>query len=321
MDSVNVSNISRIDLNLLVIFQCLIHERNVTRAANSLFVTQSAVSASLKKLRHVFDDELFIRTPSGMAPTEKALEIAPIINDALLTIAKLMTDSAQKQVFFPTDTKQTFRIALSDDVECLLAKKILAAAKALQLSANFVFYQTNSHFWSTAFGDSDIDLVICANPKGVNAQYQTADLFSSSYSCIFDNQVHGLHKPMSFEHYVHGNHGRVTFDGGRIGFLDEFFEAEGYTRQVKATFSLFSSAVNAVVGSDLILTMPLYTTRTFAENNSKLMVSPVPFKLAPTFAVQMIWDVKTKHDVANQWLRQFIIDITKDLKNEFTFTP
>lgn len=312
----NLSNISRIDLNLLVAFQALMIERSVTRAAKSLFLTQSAVSASLRKLRVIFQDELFIRTSHGMNPTDKAVEISPIINEALKSISDLIIRVTQENDFSPESTKETFRIGLTDDVECLLAQKIISEAQKRSLAVNFVFLQTNSHFWLKRFTEDDADLVICSNPKSMSSQYQAADLFSSSYSCVYDNDVYQLKQAMHFEGYVYAPHARVIFDGGRVGFLDEFFEAEGYKRKVKATFFNFSTAINSIIGTDLIVTMPTYGAELFAENNSKIRVNPVPLHLAPSFTVQMIWNVENKQDSRIQWLRNFILEITTDIRTE-----
>jgi len=310
----NLSNISRIDLNLLVAFQALMVERSVTRAAKSLFLTQSAVSASLRKLRLIFKDELFIRTSHGMNPTEKAVEISPIINEALNNISDLIIRVTQENDFSPLSAKETFRIGLTDDVECLLAKKIINETKRKSLAMNFVFLPTNSHFWLKLFSENDVDLVICSNPKGMNSQFHCADLFSSSYSCVYDNAIHQLDQPMSFERYVNTPHARVIFDGGRVGFLDEFFEAEGYKRKVKATFFNFSAAINSIIGTDLIVTMPTYCANVFAENNNRICVNPVPLHLAPSFTVQMIWNVEKIQDARIQWLRSFILEITTEIR-------
>jgi len=289
-------------------------ERSVTRAAKSLFLTQSAVSASLRKLRLIFKDELFTRTSHGMNPTEKAVEISPVINEALNSISDLVVRVSQESDFLPLNAKETFRIGLTDDVECLLAKKIIQEIQKRSLAMNFIFLPTNSHFWNKLFTENDADLVICSNPKGMSSQFQSADLFSSSYSCIYDNEIHKFTHSIDFQSYVNAVHARVIFDGGRVGFLDEFFEAEGYKRNVKATFFDFSTAISSILGTDLIVTMPTYGAKIYAENNQKICVNPVPLHLAPSFAVQMIWNVEKIQDTRIHWLRKFILEITTEIR-------
>ncbi len=300
-------NISKIDLNLLVVFTVLMRERSVTRAAKSLFLTQSAVSASLKKLRELLQDELFVRTSHGITPTVKAIRIAPVIKDAINSIVSVLEESSAQETY-QARAGDVFKIGLSDELECLMIKKLLAASADLPIS--FAFYPTNSHFWHQALLEHNLDMVIVSNPQNISSQHQSHVLFASSYSCVFDNQVHQLAHKITFAEYVSKEHGRVVFDGGRAGFLDEYFEAEGYKRQVKATFFNYSTAVNAIIGSPLLLTMPTYAAHTYAENNAKLAVHPVPLILAPSFVVEAIWDIKKQTHPRNQWLRNLVANVT-----------
>ena len=311
MGYITEMNISKIDLNLLVVFTVLMRERSVTRAAKSLFLTQSAVSASLKKLRVLLQDELFVRTSHGIAPTVKAVRIAPVIKEAINSISSVLDETAVDESYRAKEG-DVFKIGLSDELECLMIKKLLAVSADLPIS--FAFYPTNSHFWHKALHDEGLDLVIVSNPKNMSSQHQSHVLFASSYSCVFDNHIHRLTHKITFEEYVNKLHGRVVFDGGRAGFLDEYFEAEGYKRQVKATFFNYSTAVNAIIGSPLLLTMPTYAAHTYAENNVKLAVHPVPLILAPSFVVGAIWDIKKQTDLRNLWLRDLVVNVTAETR-------
>ena len=170
-------NISKIDLNLLVVFTVLMRERSVTRAAKSLFLTQSAVSASLKKLRVLLQDELFVRTSHGIAPTVKAVRIAPVIKEAINSISSVLDETAVDESYRAKEG-DVFKIGLSDELECLMIKKLLAVSADLPIS--FAFYPTNSHFWHKALHDEGLDLVIVSNPKNMSSQHQSHVLFASS---------------------------------------------------------------------------------------------------------------------------------------------
>lgn len=100
--------LSRIDLNLLVAFQVLMQEKNVTRAAERLFVTQPAMSKTLNRLRNLIDDELFVRSSHGLTPTPKTLELEQPINDILAQLTELMV---KHQEFDPANTAATISIA------------------------------------------------------------------------------------------------------------------------------------------------------------------------------------------------------------------
>lgn len=308
MASINIANIRRMDLNLLLVFQCLMNERSVTKAANALFLTQGAVSASLRKLRVVFNDELFTRGSHGMTPTHRALEIAPQISEALKSISALVTS---EQEFDPARSCRVFRIALSDDLENMLAKRMIRMADEQGWTISFSFYQTNSYLWPQSMVEHGADLAICSSPKFLSTMHKSQVLFSASYICIYDKQSIAFSTPISKQEYLHAHHGRVSFDGLR-GFVDELFDAERLQRKVKASFTHFSGAINAIIGSPLVLTMPDYAARSFVECNSRLAVSPVPLRV-PSFVVSMIWDINKEHDEESRWLRRFVLELTESV--------
>lgn len=308
MASINIANIRRMDLNLLLVFQCLMNERSVTKAANALFLTQGAVSASLRKLRLAFNDELFTRGSHGMTPTHRALEIAPQISEALKSISALVTS---EQDFDPARSSRVFRIALSDDLETMLAKRMIRMADEQGWTISFSFYQTNSYLWPQSMVEHGADLVICSSPKFLSAMHKSQVLFSASYICVYDKQSSCFSTPISKQEYLHAQHGRVSFDGLR-GFVDELFDAERMQRKVKASFTHFSGAINAVIDTPLVLTMPDYAAHSFAECNSRLAVSPVPLRV-PSFIVSMIWDINKEHDEESRWLRRFVLELTEQI--------
>lgn len=305
---IRISNISRVDLNLLIIFQCLMTERSVTRTAAMLHVTQGAVSSSLKRLREQFHDELFLRTGTGMVPTPRALEIAPKVMEALTAVSAIVDRQPQ---FSAESSSRVFNIALSDDIESYLSPRLVNEAKARGLSVSFAFHQTNSSLWKNALADPAIDMVLCSEPKEVTSHYSSQVLFSSSYSCLYDGPRLNLQSPISRDEYLRHEHVRVSFDGRR-GFVDDLLESEGIPRRVSASFTHFSGALATLVNSDVIATLPTFAALSYARI-ARLTVSPVPI-FVPAFRVFMVWDVEHNDDPHNRWLRNFIIDTTQELQ-------
>jgi len=305
---IRISNISRVDLNLLIIFQCLMTERSVTRTAAVLHVTQGAVSSSLKRLREQFHDELFLRTGTGMVPTPRALEIAPKVMEALTAVSAIVDRQPQ---FSAESSSRVFNIALSDDIESYLSPRLVNEAKARGLSVSFAFHQTNSSLWKNALADPAIDMVLCSEPKEVTSHYSSQVLFSSSYSCLYDGPRLNLQSPISRDEYLRHEHVRVSFDGRR-GFVDDLLESEGIPRRVAASFTHFSGALATLVNSDVIATLPTFAALSYARI-ARLTVSPVPI-FVPAFRVFMVWDVEHNDDPHNRWLRNFIIDTTQELQ-------
>jgi LysR family transcriptional activator of mexEF-oprN operon len=298
------------DLNLLLVFHCLMTERSVTRVGTILHLTQGAISSALRRLRDHFDDELFTRTSAGMVPTRRALEIAPQVTQALTAVSTI----SQKGASPPTEQlKRTFNIGLSDDLEGYLSPKLVDKARMLDVGSSFAFHQTNSSLWKKALADADIDLVLCSEPKEMTSQYSAQVLFSSSYSCLYDGPRLRLQNPITREEYLSFDHVRISFDGRR-GFVDDLLEKEGIPRRVVASFTHFAGLVPILAFGSAIATMPTFAARVYARM-ARLSVSPVPIYV-PAFRIFMIWNVRKNADLANQWLRRFVVETTQELQNE-----
>ncbi len=305
---INVANISKVDLNLLVVFQCLMNERSVTRTAAMLNVTQGAVSSSLKRLRAQLRDDLFVRSGAGMVPTRRALELAPRITEALGTVSAILSGQSQ---FAAETTHRIFKIALSDDIEACLSPMLINESRARHLSVSFAFHQTNSVLWKNALSDPDIDLVICGEPKGCGSHHSSKVLFSSSYSCLYDGARLNIKSPITRDEYLSHDHVRISYDGRR-GFVDDLLEAEGIARKVSASFTHFSGAIASLVYCDAIATIPSFAASAYARI-ARLTVSPPPITV-PSFRVFMVWNVSKNEDVQNAWLRNFIFETTRELQ-------
>lgn len=302
MSRINVRNIARIDLNLLLTFHCLMTERSATRASTVLHVTQGAVSSALKRLREHFDDELFVRSASGMQPTRKAMLLAPRITEALTTISGLLTGELE---FCPEQSQQVFNIGLSDDIESYLAPLLVNAAAQSRLGVSFAFHQTNSTLWKTSLQDADMDLVLCCEPKDFSTRFSSQVLFSSSYSCLFGPQS-GAFECMGVEDYFNADHVRISYDGRR-GFIDDIFESAGYARKVIASFSHFSGALSTLASSGAIATLPTFAATAYAAMMG-LTVSPVPLPV-PSYRCFLVWDNARHTQAHHVWLRQFIAEV------------
>lgn len=137
----NRNDLRRVDLNLLIVFETLMHERSVTRAAEKLFLGQPAISAALSRLRSLFDDPLFVRTGRSMEPSARAVEIFALLSPALDSISTAVSRAAE---FDPATSTSVFRIGLSDDVEFallpMLLKRLRAEAPGIVLVVRRVNY-------------------------------------------------------------------------------------------------------------------------------------------------------------------------------------
>lgn len=307
MSKINVRNISRLDLNLLLTFNCLMTERSVTRASSMLYVTQGAVSSALRRLREHFADELFIRSASGMIPTRKALELAPHITEALSAISRILSIDPE---FSPQESNYIFNIGLSDDIESYLAPILINKINSEGFNISLSFRQSNSSLWKSTLEDPDMDLVICSEPKDMSSSYSSLVLLSSSYSYLMSARDCTRQHPLSLHDYFSANHVRVSYDGQR-GFMDDLFESAGHKRHVVASFTHFSGALSTLMNTQAIATIPTFAAQTYA-NMMDLSMGPVPVPV-PSFRSFMVWDTARHTKPHHLWLRNFVAEALQGL--------
>ncbi|WP_315761129.1 LysR family transcriptional regulator [Sphingomonas sp. Y38-1Y] len=119
--------LNQFDLNLLVAFDVLVEERNVTRAARRMNVTQSAMSAALKRLREAFDDDILVQNGRRMLPTSNALVLAPQVSAAILELRSILSTG---MAFEPGQSKRVFRLIASDYITTVLISPLLPRLEA-----------------------------------------------------------------------------------------------------------------------------------------------------------------------------------------------
>ncbi|WP_404312779.1 LysR family transcriptional regulator [Agrococcus terreus] len=297
----NTVDLRRVDLNLLVVFQVLCQERHVTRAATKLNLSQSAVSASLARLRALFDDPLFVRTRAGMLPTPKALAISARVAPTLSSIVDLIFEDV---AFDPQRTTRAFHLAMSDDLELAFAPWLMAQKLAEGWTVDVAIHQTNSTLWRETLADPRIDIVVCGTrPQQQGASYQSEPLLSGRYLCVFDPRTLGCSQPITREEYLEAHHVRVSFDLQR-GWVDERMAALGYPRRTLCTLSHFSGLGALLQRVPAVATVPEHAARTIAAA-SGLATSPVPIE-SPRFSISAIWTARADGSPENAWLRTIL---------------
>lgn len=290
-----------VDLNLLVTFEVLMRERHVTRTAHVLGISQAAASAALGRLRRLFDDELFIRTRDGMAPTPKAQEIAPRIRWALRELAGVLFEEA---VFDPRVSTRTFVLAMSDDVEAHVLPPMLKRLQGQGLQVSVLVRQSNRYTVESLLTEGSVDLAIGALP-GPAESFPREELFSSGYACLYDGERLGLDTPLSLEDYLALPHLLVSYDGRR-GIVDDLLEGRGLRRRIIGSTTHFAGALTPLKTADVVVTLPRHAGQAFAAATG-LTLSEPPITM-PRFTVSMAWTPQRANDPAQQWLRGFVHD-------------
>ncbi|MHB8822570.1 MAG: LysR family transcriptional regulator, partial [Pseudomonadaceae bacterium] len=210
----NRNDLRRVDLNLLVVFETLMHERSVTRAAEKLFLGQPAISAALARLRTLFDDPLFVRTGRSMEPTARAQEIARLLSPALDSISTAVSRASS---FDPATSSQVFRIGLTDEVEFALLPPLLRRLRAEAPGVVLVVRRANYLLMPGLLASGEISVGVCYTEE-LPANAKRKVLRRPRPMLLRADSIPG---PLSFDDYCARPHAMVSFAGDLTGYIDE----------------------------------------------------------------------------------------------------
>ncbi|GAA2178654.1 LysR substrate-binding domain-containing protein [Leucobacter tardus] len=303
----NSIDLRRIDLNLLVVFQALMQEGNVTRAAVKLSLSQSAVSAALSRLRKLFGDPLFERSRTGVLPTWRALEISARLAPTLASIADVIFEEPE---FEPTSSTRVIHLAMSDDIEIVLAPWLAQRKAERGWTVEFAIHQTNSTLWESSVANDRTDIALAMPPTHISSTFQSETLFSSGYLCLYNADLLAVSNPITAEEYVNADHIRVSYDVQR-GWVDDLMAARGHKRKTLCAISHFSGLAALLPTTPAIATFPAYAARALARVTG-LTLSPVPIQ-APQFAIAAIWSTQSDGSSENVWIRRILAEFAQSI--------
>ncbi len=304
-------NFRTLDLNLLRVFDAVMAERSLTRAARSLSLTQPAVSNALSRLRVALGDELVRRSGQGVSPTPHAMSLWPSVRDAL----RLLQHALAPDSFVAQDADKTFVLAMADATVVELLPRLLAitAVEAPGVSLRVVALSTRDpRQW---LDEEKVDLAIGHFPavkaalgaqaqvgKGVSFAYRR--LYDSEYVCVM-RLGHALASgPLTLSRFCAARHLLVSFSGEPFGFIDEALVARGRKRRIVLTLNQFFTAARVVADSDLLTVLP----RHFLESagvRDVLLARPLPMEVPPIH-IDAVWHVRQDADSAHRWLRDLV---------------
>lgn len=296
----------QLDLNLLVVFNQLRIDRRVSTAAETLGISQPAVSNSLAKLRRLFGDELFLRTPQGMAPTPYAEQLAESVGYAL---AMIHGGINQRSDFTPASARRAVSIGMTDIGEIYF---LPALVERLRREAPGV---TLSTVRNTAVNLRDeleagkVDLAIGLLPQ-LRAGFFQRRLFAQRYVCLL-RRGHRLDKRrITIDEFSAAEHLVVVSAGTGHGKVDELLKRRGIERNVRLTVPHFVGVGHILQGSELIATVPERLADRLVEPFGLVKVAH-PAAL-PEVAINAFWHAKYHRSPLNQWLRQVVFELFGD---------
>ena len=306
-------NISKIDLNLLVYLDVLLREKNVTRAADQLSITQPAMSNGLKRLRELFSDPILVRTSEGMMPTARALQLQPVVRDVL---SKLEATIQPETEFDPLTSCRTFRIMASDYAETTLLSKVLGQlrTKAPGVTLDIVT-PSDVSFHDVELGKVDMAI---NRFEELPLSFHQKVIWYDTFSCMV-NAAHPCLPDFNLDKYLEHKHVWVSKTGfgvgvgidpnevQKLGWVDVELAKLDKKRDISVFTRHYHMAMWLAKEQGLIATLPTKATEIYADNDQVVVLEP-PFDIPP-IALKMAWSPLLHHDAGHIWLRRLIVDV------------
>jgi len=295
-------NIRQADLNLLIALDVLLEERNVTRAADRLGLTQSAASRMLGRLRATLDDPLFVRTSRGLTPTQRALDIAGPLREYLAGLEKLLLE---RDDFDPATARRRFRIAAIDYVQAVLLAPLVAE---LQIQAPHIAFEIRQPSTESE-RDLDagvLDLLLMPQQRSGPGVVWTP-LYHDTYTCLVWNR-HKVDR-LTLTRFAAMEHVLVAPRERAGGIVDAVLEKIGLARRVAVQASSFLIVPYLLTGTTRIATVPQRMAVELARMHPLRILKP-PVAI-PGFTMCQGWHEIHRNDPGHRWLRDALGNAAK----------
>lgn len=297
----HIKALAKIDLNLLIVMRAIDEHRHITRAANFLGVSQSAVSHALSRLRDVFSDDLYVKTPRGMVPTAKAERLVHLTEPVIRSLRHVFFENKD---FSPATVERTFRIQTTDLIENLLLSGILRTQHEDAHGLKVSFQNVGFSLPKQELEDGKTDLAIAGFFGELPEGFYRQKLFVDSFKCAVRKDHPTIKGRMTLSQYSSYPHILIAPGGELKGSIDKILAKKKLHRNIAAGTSGFLTAGWAVAQSDAILTAPSKLIDQF-ESYLPIQAMAVPFEIPPITIVQ-VWHERQNRDPAHKWFRETI---------------
>ena len=303
--AMHTTQLRQADLNLLVIFKVLAEERNVSRAARRLLLTQPAATRALGRLRDMFSDDLLVRISGSYELTPKGQLLLQELEAALPRIDRLLTGGD----FIPSRETMHFRLAATDYASQIigipLSKLVAAAGEGLSLDLSPPHDNTLRDLDGGA-----LDMLLGPDDGQLPLQYQRQPLFEDEFVCVFDRKGPYGNK-LTLAEYLEAGHIAISIFKGIQTLPDRRLAQSGLRRRVVFTVPYFTVAVQAVAGTNLIVTVPKRMAILEGRNTAlRFLKTPKPVS---RFTYHMWWHQRMNSDTAHIWLRNTVKEVGNSL--------
>lgn len=307
-------NFRTLDLNLLRVFDTLMAEGSLTRAATVMSLTQPAASHALKRLHEALGEVLFVRTASGLKPTVRAQALWPQVRSALSSLQRALAPAS----FDPRSDAVNFRIAMVDATAAMLMPATVRAIESAQALANLrvLPLATRDPRALLERGDAELaighfpDVIAALVTQGDDATLRHQRLYDTRYVCVMRRGHPLARRKLTLDIYCAAHHLLVSFSGRPQGLVDRALADIGRRRRIVLTVNQFYTAGRVVRESDLLTVLPssfLEATGTRPD----LVTRELPFDPGAVH-VEMLWHLRRDNDPAHRWLRKVIAGAARE---------
>lgn len=296
-----MKNIKNIDLNLLVIFAALCQEKNTTRAAQRLGLSQPAISHALSRLRHQLKDSLFVRASKGLVPTERALELEKPVIQWLSQLDDILTGP---ETFVPARSQMSFRIATTDYFEQVFLPEILSILEKEAPKMTLISRPTLGSLPKNEIENGEYDLAVAGFYTELPEGFIKQKVFDDDFVCVARKNHPRIKKLISCEQYASEKHILISMHGDLKAKSKDILAKKGFKQEFRAGVSSFLSPGWLIAKTNDLLTCP----RKLALSYTKylpLEIHELPFEI-PKIHVVQVWHERSHRDPSPVWFRQLL---------------
>lgn len=293
------------DWNLLGIFESLMRTGNVSKSANELSLSQSAVSHALARLREMFQDPLFTRLPRGISPTPRALELAPRISGVLLSLNELITSAD----FRPVTAKGKIAIASTEYIELTLLKPFFHKMRSASPDLTFQFRNAQGRLPKIQIERGEFDIAIAGFFGALPDGFYQQKLFENDFVCVARKSHPVLKSKFTLDIYTQVKHLLLSPQGDLWGLIDEKLLHMQRSRRVVAGFENYLTAGWYTAESDVVVTVPRSLGEFYAKTLD-LKLFELPFE-SPKITIVQAWHERTHSSPLHRYVRDLIFQSAK----------
>jgi DNA-binding transcriptional LysR family regulator len=294
-------NLSKVDLNLFIVFDAIYTEANLTRAGQIVGITQPAVSNALARLRETFNDPLFVRTAQGMVPTPMAQNIIGPVRNAL---SLLRVSVQESRIFNPLQANKNYRISMTDLTEAIILPALFQRLRRLAPAVTIESFLSKRRETTKELAAGRLDFAVDA-PLNTDPQVRHVKLMEDNYVCAM-RRGHPLANKaaISLDDYLSVAHIHISSRRSGLGYVDLALGKMGIQRKIALRSQHYLMASQVLQQTDMVMTVP----ERFARRNDLHFVY-LPVNDVPTVETHLYWHESTDQDPANRWMREQIIEL------------